>query len=133
MPRDSVFEIPTITDADIDEIVRTVSIHLGSIHSVKGQTHTATLVLDTFRNDHVFEKLLPWVAGQKSGQGRERQRNVERLLQTYVAMTRPTHLLCLAMKETAIGSEETAAANIRALKEHGWRVAKIQNGNANWL
>jgi len=66
---------------------RTVSIHLGSIHSVKGQTHTGTLVLDTFRNDHVFEKILPWVVGQKSGQGREGQRNVERLLQTYVAMT----------------------------------------------
>lgn len=110
-----------------------VAIDLGSIHSVKGQTHTGTLVLDTYRNGHVFTKLMPWISGQKNGQGIEGQRNVERLLQTYVAMTRPTHLLCLAMKESSIGAGETATANINTLKEHGWRVAKIENGVANWL
>jgi hypothetical protein len=44
-----------------------VSIQLGSIHSVKGQTHTATLVLETFWKFHNLEKLAPWVLGERVG------------------------------------------------------------------
>ena len=44
-----------------------VHIRLGSIHSAKGETHTATLVLDTFFHAHHFNELKPWLLGSRSG------------------------------------------------------------------
>ncbi|WP_286756428.1 UvrD-helicase domain-containing protein, partial [Enterobacter sp. 56-7] len=81
-----------------------VRIRLGSIHSVKGETHTATLVLDSFFHNHHLNELKPWLLGTKSGgfstnrrgkQVFEGPRILGRLKLHYVAMTRPTHLLCL--------------------------------------
>ncbi|RLA46455.1 MAG: hypothetical protein DRR42_18390 [Gammaproteobacteria bacterium] len=80
---------------------RKVDIHLGSIHSVKGQTHRATLVLDTFwsgRNGKTnLAYISDWLCGKKSGAGTEGPQNLTRLKCHYVAMTRPTDLLCLAI------------------------------------
>lgn len=44
-----------------------VQIRLGSIHSVKGETHTATLVLDSFYFNHHLSELKPWLLGAKIG------------------------------------------------------------------
>jgi hypothetical protein len=57
--RDNVFRHPPA-----DPKVR---IRVGSIHSVKGETHTATLVLDTFFHGHHLNTLRPWLLGQKAG------------------------------------------------------------------
>jgi hypothetical protein len=105
-----------------------VEIHVGSIHSVKGQTHTATLVLDTYFHEHQLASLKPWLLGQKTGRGKEGTRNLSRLKQHYVAMTRPTHLLCLAMREDTFTYEETGE-----LKSLSWRVARIGNTAPEWL
>src|SRR3569832_1925636 len=75
-----------------------VDIRVGSIHSAKGETHTATLVLDTFFYDHHLRALRPWLLGQRLGQGTEGPRMCSRLKQHYVAFTRPTHLLAIAMR-----------------------------------
>jgi len=104
-----------------------VQIRVGSIHSVKGETHTATLVLDTYFHDHHLQALKPWLLGQKVGKGREGVRLQARLKQHYVAMTRPTHLLCLAMKDT-FSQVETVT-----LKQRGWRVARIGDDGIAWL
>ena len=77
-----------------------VLIRAGSIHSVKGETHTATLVLETFWHIYNLASLLPWLDGRKSGGGSTNNREKARLRLHYVAMTRPTHLLCLATKRT---------------------------------
>src|SRR5260370_27733493 len=53
-----------------------VRIRVGSIHSVKGETHTATLVLDTFYYKHSYAALKPWLLGQKSGGAGERPHKV---------------------------------------------------------
>lgn len=50
-----------------------------------------------------------------------------RLKQHYVGVTRPTHLLCLAMKDTFMAQE------IQMLKARGWRVARIQTAGIVWL
>ena len=100
---------------------REVSIKVGSIHSVKGHTHTATLVFETFWNNHNLEKLLPWIHGSKTGwceQDGEHQKS--RLKSHYVAMTRPTHLLCLAMKKSSVDKEALVL-----LKKKGWKVREI--------
>lgn len=105
-----------------------VQIRVGSIHSVKGETHTATLVLETFYVKHQLATLKPWLLGKRSGKGKEGPQNQSRLKQHYVAMTRPTHLLCLAMREDAFTGEE-----ITELKNQRWRVARVSDAAAVWL
>src|SRR3569833_2089783 len=68
-----------------------VDIRVGSIHSAKGETHTATLVLDTFFYDHHLRALRPWLLGQRLGQGTEGPRMCSRLKQHYVDLGNPLH------------------------------------------
>jgi len=105
---------------------REVSIQAGSIHSVKGQTHTATLVLETFWYDHNLEFILPWFTQKKHGWKKaDGVRQEARLKLHYVAMTRPSHLLCLAMKQGVLNDEQ-----INAIRTHGWRLLQVQqDGN----
>ena len=56
---DNVFRYPAVDPK--------VQIRVGSIHSIKGETHTATLVLDTYFRDHHLQALKPWLLGQRSG------------------------------------------------------------------
>lgn len=103
-----------------------LDIKLGSIHSSKGQTHTATLVLETYSHEHFIGSLLPWLAGQNSHGGtRPRKRIVQRLLAMYVAMTRPTHLLCLAISRRTLGEGEEFDANCAQLRGQGWDVQHL--------
>ncbi|MCF6258477.1 MAG: UvrD-helicase domain-containing protein [Gammaproteobacteria bacterium] len=100
---------------------REISIKVGSIHSVKGQTHTATLVFETFWNAHNLKKLLPWLSGDSSGWKRgSGTQQKSRLKSHYVAMSRPTHLLCLAMKRKHINDDMLVA-----LKGNGWKVCEM--------
>jgi len=105
-----------------------VHISVGSIHSVKGQTHTSTLVLETFWQDrkgrHNLELLLPWLDGTCCGRATASDYQVSRLKIHYVAMTRPTHLLCLAMKRGTFvdKSGELDAALMQKLASRGWRL-----------
>jgi len=106
----------------------TVRIRVGSIHSVKGETHTATLVLDTFYHRLHLATLKPWLLGAKTGGGAEGKRNQSRLKQHYVAMTRPSHLVCLAMREDSL-----AEGDVANLKARGWRVARVGEHSEEWL
>lgn len=101
-----------------------VHIRLGSIHSVKGETHSATLVLDTFFYAHHLNELKPWLLGSRSGglkdkkkgaPQRESSRLLGRLKLHYVAMTRPSHLLCVAMRRDAFSDDE-----LEILRGKGW-------------
>lgn len=101
-----------------------VHVRLGSIHSVKGETHTATLVLDSFFYKHHLSELKPWILGERTGgmkkklRGKpelEGSRMLGRLKLHYVAMTRPSHLLCLAMRRDAFIDGE-----LESLEEQGW-------------
>lgn len=105
---------------------KTVDIKLGSVHSAKGQTHTATLVLETYNYGHVLQSLLPWIQGQQCHGGKSvgiRQRR--RLLAMYVAITRPTHLLCLAISRRSLGEGEAFGQSLQLLVDQGWNVHLI--------
>lgn len=90
-----------------------VDVHVSTIHSVKGETHDATLVLETkhyeFDLSHCINKVgasfveasrtsrkKAWKPGIREGQ------HMRRL---YVAMTRPRRLLCLAMSGSLLGPD----------------------------
>lgn len=111
----------------------TIGIRLGSIHSVKGQTHLATLLLSTYWHSHSAKEMMPWLLGEKSNGQRVGTRNTQRLLHTYVAMTRPSHLLCLAIPRSAFGDDQALDQKIARLKGRGWRVVKVVDGAAQWL
>lgn len=105
-----------------------VKIQLGSVHSVKGQTHTATLVLETFWKLHNIDKLMPWVLGEKSGcKKADGVDQLKRMKLQYVAMTRPTHLLCLAVKRQSLEDARGIldSKKIRTLKSRGWQIEDL--------
>lgn len=114
---------------------RKVNIKLGSIHSVKGETHTATLVLDTFNKSHHLKMIFPWIKCKPKNKISDS--DVKRLKLHYVAMTRPSHLLCLAMKRSHIESKsgEINQKEVDSLKKQGWsKVAVVDNtGECDWL
>jgi hypothetical protein len=73
-----------------------VVINFDTIHGVKGETHTATLYLETYnRTFDIGSKVLPFIATK-----RKKYACQKRLPLAYVAMSRPTHFLCLAVHET---------------------------------
>lgn len=103
-----------------------VDIRLGSIHMAKGQTHSATLVLETFNQSHFLHGLMPWLVGQhQNGAKCASDKAMQRLLQVYVAMTRPTHLLCLALQKSSLGAGKDIAANQEKLVARGWQIRHL--------
>ena len=104
----------------VDEISnRCVAIRIGSIHSVKGQTHLATLVLETFFHEHNMQSILPYLCkmpGKKEG-----VRVTTRLKCQYVAMTRARGLVCLAMPIVNVDAEQR-----EALEKLGWKIQEIK-------
>lgn len=107
------------------EADRSVDIHLGSIHSVKGETHLATLVLETYRSAHMLESLIESLCGKPlNPRVSDLQKTRARL--AYVAMTRPTHLLCLALRQSALGDGTKALKRRQALQDRGWRVVELR-------
>ena len=103
-----------------------VDIRLSSIHVAKGQTHSATLVLETFHQSHFLHSLMPWLLGEhQNGTKCTTEKAVRRLLQIYVAMTRPTHLLCLALRNGSLGSGAVYSSNQEKLIARGWRIQHL--------
>jgi DNA helicase-2/ATP-dependent DNA helicase PcrA len=110
---------------------REVAIKVGSIHSVKGQTHTATLVLETAWNGYNFEKIKSWLSGDARGKPRKSGvQEITRLKTHYVAMTRPSHLLCLALHKNALCATggHLDSSFIEKLKKRKWRVVDVTTG-----
>lgn len=93
---------------------RSVELQFGSIHSSKGRTHLATLILETKYYEYNLSSIMPWLAGKSGKLG---QRNKQRLKCQYVAMTRAKGLICLAMLEDNVSSEMQ-----KDLIEFGWNI-----------
>ncbi|MBK8233906.1 MAG: ATP-dependent helicase [Candidatus Eisenbacteria bacterium] len=111
---------------------RRVDIRLGSVHSMKGQTHLATLLLSTYWHEHSAKRMLPWLLGERTNLSGAGVQDRARLQQTYVAMTRPSHLICLAIPRTVLGEDAALTGHVATLKERGWRVADVVDGAASW-
>lgn len=104
-----------------------VRIKVGSIHSVKGETHLATLVFDTHYKGSHLTRIKPWLTGDKSGLTGGKPELRKSLKQHYVAVTRPSHLLCLAMRSDAFTDAEIAQ-----LRARQWSIGDIVEQNVVW-
>ena len=120
-PDDRVEDLGNVCVIDVDD--RQVSIRLGSIHQAKGQTHFATLLLSTFQNHHSSDKIISWLCGDKKGGAGEGSQNLARLKGTYVALTRPTHLVGVAVRNSAIAGDRQAT--LAKLKAQGWHITDL--------
>jgi len=101
---------------------RSVTIRVGTVASMKGETHLATLVLEShggLSKRFDLEEALPVLAGEPldpkasallKGQFRS----------LYVAMSRPSRMLCLAMNKS-----RAAQLHIDALTANGWQVVHV--------
>jgi hypothetical protein len=95
-------------------------IRYDSIHAVKGETHAATLVVETFARQHDLKELLPVLtAAQHGSQTRDSARG--HCKRIFVGMSRPSHLLCLA-----ISAQHINAAQITALAANGWKIERVR-------
>jgi DNA helicase II / ATP-dependent DNA helicase PcrA len=103
---------------------REVAIQVGSIHSVKGRTNTSTLVLETYWYDHNMQSIKAWLTDEARGGQGQKDRVQSRLKLQYVAMTRPTHLLCLAIKHSTFEKEDGSLDKgvVHGLEERGWHI-----------
>jgi DNA helicase II / ATP-dependent DNA helicase PcrA len=102
-----------------------IEVQLSSIHAVKGETHFATLVLETYYKTHSLKSLLSWLLGERQGSDGASKAQMRRLRLNYVAFTRSTHILCCAIPEAALGGAMRSAENTSRLAAAGWRVVRI--------
>lgn len=98
---------------------RSIQLKFGSIHSVKGRTHLATLIVETFWNDPNIHSLMPWLCGthKKKKLG---VRDITRMKCHYVALTRARGLVCIAIPKDAIDTETR-----ENLKNNGWDIKEV--------
>jgi len=106
-------------------------IDIATIHSVKGETHTGTLYLETSYYGYETNK----VSGRSSDNTvlqllKKNNRNellksriTETLKMAYVGMSRPTHLLCLAIHKSSLPSFEKCKQELEAA---GWEVINLE-------
>lgn len=108
----------TVTDGD-----RQVEVHIGSVASMKGETHLATLVLESYgwpgkRFD--LKEALPVVAGLATRNLRLKESHLSQYRNLYVGMSRPTSFLCLAANAERIPRECS-----EALSSLGWTIRHL--------
>lgn len=95
-------------------------IRFDSIHAVKGETHTATLVVETYQQRrHDLRDLLATIAGKIPGHKLTdaAHHNCKRI---FVGMSRPSDLLCLAIRDEHFDTKLTPD-----LKAKGWAIVTL--------
>lgn len=102
-----------------------VDIKMSSIHAEKGKTHAATLILETFRKSHFIQKLMPCLEGKKSAAKRPQETVKKDMMLMYVGMTRPTHMLCLAIRQSSLGEGNEGVKRRAALRSAGWSILEL--------
>ncbi|KQO31352.1 hypothetical protein ASF10_22205 [Flavobacterium sp. Leaf82] len=93
-----------------------VPIEVATVHSVKGETHRATLYLETSFHKPCGEYLIEQLKGTAYVKRKGASRKEMCLKVAHVGMSRPTHLLCVALNETLV--EE----NSKLLEDNGWKI-----------
>ena len=101
------------------ETGRAIDIQLGSIHSVKGRTHLATLVMETFWYDHNIVSILPWLYNEPP-KGKCGTRVGMRLKCHYVALTRAKGLICVALPQDLVNENSSDK-----LAQVGWNIVRV--------
>ena len=114
----SVQESPTV--CTVAHAGRELAISLGTVAIMKGETHIASLVLESYGGKSKRFDLalaLPAIAGVGKGLGKLGVTHQGQVRNLYVAMSRPTSFLCLAANASRV-TEDTRMA----LAAKGWQI-----------
>ncbi|CAM2191465.1 UvrD-helicase domain-containing protein [Paraburkholderia kururiensis] len=96
-------------------------VEVGTIAGVKGETHAATLVLESvFKKRYDVTEALPFLCGEKSSLSVKDEPTLGRLHNLFVAATRPRQYLAFA-----IHRDRLAANRRRQLQSLGWSVEDV--------
>lgn len=68
---------------------------------------------------------MPWLEGQKAAAKRPQETAKKDMMLMYVGMTRPTHMLCLAIRQSSLGEGATGEKRRTALKTAGWSIVEL--------
>ncbi|PFT49484.1 UvrD-helicase domain-containing protein [Priestia megaterium] len=104
-----------------------VNLKFGSVHSVKGETHKATLLLETHRkydgNDFYDCSLIfNFLIGKYDKEISESKIVKDALKTAYVALSRPTHLAAVAID---INNIINYKEKLKEAEEAGWKIVLI--------
>lgn len=100
------------------EHLKHIGINVGTVHSVKGETHYATLYLETsYQGKRCGEYLLDQLCGNTyiSKPGVDKYKK-SCLKVAHVGMSRPTHLLCVALNTKLVNAKSIE------LSQQGWKI-----------
>jgi len=112
-----------------------IYVKLGSVHSVKGQTHCATMYIETDYHTSELSKLKVFVKGtrkrpdfigknplffqEQDFSHLNKVRSNETLKMMYVGFSRPTDFLCFAVRR------ESVAQDVEKFREAGWTIVPV--------
>ncbi len=87
-----------------------IEVKVGTVHSVKGKTHTATLYMESYYyNDggksYESQRLINQIIKRKKLSNGARKRIKQSAKMVYVGFSRPTHLLCFAVHKDRINDD----------------------------
>jgi hypothetical protein len=110
----------TTTDEHINSNFRiyssNIKIYLETVHAVKGETHCATLYLETsFHKSCESERLINQLLGNQIN-NRVGKRIKQSARIAYVGFSRPTHFLCLAIHNDRLSGHK------EHLRAAGWEI-----------
>ncbi|WP_417353203.1 UvrD-helicase domain-containing protein [Flavobacterium alkalisoli] len=100
-----------------DPTYKHIPVEIATVHRVKGETHRATLYLETYFHKSCGSYLMDQLAGlpyKSKGKGQSRKEMCLKV--AHVGMSRPTHLLCVTLEEKLVEK------NRQRLEEHGWKI-----------
>lgn len=115
---------PVATKCEIFHQGRSLEFGLGTVAGMKGETHSASLVLESYGGvSRKFDVALglEYIAGvQSKALAKLPKTQQTQMRNLYVAMSRPTSLLCLA------ANEERVPQKVRdALASKGWHIEAV--------
>ncbi len=95
------------------EHLKHIPVEIATVHSVKGETHSATLYLETFYYKTCGQYLIEQLIGNfYDGRGGKRKDMCLKI--AHVGMSRPTHLLCVALNKEIVDKYQNE------LQGNGW-------------
>lgn len=98
---------------------RKIENEVATIHAVKGETHAATLVLETKFHSNDLGLLIDYILAENIAQPTA-SRKIKFMKQLYVAFSRPEHLLCLAMDKSGFPPEHVGKQDYA-----GWKICDL--------
>lgn len=108
-------KIKNIWKSEIDD--DEINIQFETTYKVKGETHTATLYLETETNRASdIKRVMPLFHGKEIKNKKDIHEKSRKVV--YVGFSRPTHLLCLAVQKKTFLSNENAFAD--------WKIIELQ-------